>query len=103
MEKLLTVQELAEMLGITKVSVYQLVWRKRIPAVQISKKCLRFDPVEIREWLSSKKTQVVSPAPKQPVRKSPGRPRGGRRDGYIDVLVEKIKQEVKGGEENGKR
>lgn len=73
-EKLLTAEELAERLGLAVTTIYQAVWHKRIPAIKINKKCLRFDPVEIRAWLESKKTQTVEAAPRIPVRRSPGRP-----------------------------
>jgi excisionase family DNA binding protein len=95
MEKLMTIGELARLLGLTETAIYQAVYHKRMPAVKISKKCLRFDPVEIREWLNKKKTQAVEPEPKTPVRRSPGRPRkNGIKDNYINSLVEQAKREV---------
>lgn len=93
-EKLMTVEELSEKLGLSITTIYQAVWKKRIPAIKVSKKCLRFDPTEIRKWLESKKTQIVEPAPKQPVRKSPGRPR--KNNSYINRIVEQAKREAEG-------
>jgi excisionase family DNA binding protein len=99
MKKLLTVEELASMLGMTKTSVYQAVYYKRIPCVKISKKALRFSPSDIEAWLESKTQQVSEPeATKTPIRRSPGRPRknGKARDACINSLVEQAKKEVLG-------
>jgi excisionase family DNA binding protein len=96
-EKLMTVDELAEMLGMTKTGIYQGVYHKRIPAISISKKCLRFSPAEIQEWLNKKKTHVVEKEPRTPVRRSPGRPRKNcsAKNDYISRLVEQAKKEVR--------
>lgn len=56
MEKLLTANDVAEILGRRRKTVYDLVWRREIPALKINKKMLRFDPKDIQKWLDSKKT-----------------------------------------------
>jgi len=53
-EKLLTANEVAEMLNIKKASVYQYVYLKRIPAVKISKRCVRFRKTDFLNWLDKK-------------------------------------------------
>jgi excisionase family DNA binding protein len=96
-EKLMTIDELAEMLSMTKKTIYQNVHFKRIPHISVNKKTLRFDPKAIDAWLKSKTRDAVEREPKQPVRRSPGRPRknnGRTNDNYINSLVEQAKKEV---------
>ncbi len=95
-EKLLKIEEVADMLGFSVQGVYSLVFKKKIPAVKISKRALRFDPVEIRKWLEQKKTQAAEAEPKLAVRKSPGRPRknGSVNSSYVDNIVNAAKREV---------
>jgi excisionase family DNA binding protein len=54
MESLLTVDQLAENLNVSRVWLYKLVREKRIPFFHIDK-CIRFSPSEIEKWLESKK------------------------------------------------
>ncbi len=56
MEKLLSVAELAELLGIAKGSLYHWISEGRIPVVRLSKRCVRFresDIEQMMEMLSS--------------------------------------------------
>lgn len=64
MEKLLTVKEVAELLGLTRMSIYLMVHRGQIPHVKIGERILRFDQEEIRKWLEAKKRDVQIPVPK---------------------------------------
>jgi excisionase family DNA binding protein len=94
-EKLMNIDELAEMLNVNKKTIYQNVYHKRIPYISVNKKCLRFDPRAIEAWLKSKTRDAVEREPKQPVRRSPGRPKkNGIKDNYINSLVEQAKREV---------
>lgn len=93
-EKLMTIDQLAEMLCMTKKTIYQNVYHKRIPYISLNKKTLRFDPAAIESWLKSKTRDAVEREPKQPIRRSPGRPRKNGNDNYINSLVESAKREV---------
>ncbi|MEW6740909.1 MAG: helix-turn-helix domain-containing protein [Nitrospirota bacterium] len=96
-ERLITVDEVAEMLGFTTQGVYSLVFKKKIPAVKISKRALRFRPSDIEAWLQEKTQQPVQAAiSQQPARKSPGRPRknGTVRNDYVNHIIESAKKEV---------
>jgi predicted DNA-binding transcriptional regulator AlpA len=93
----MTISDLEAVLNITKKTIYQGVYHNRIPCIKINKKTLRFDPKAIAEWLESKSRPAVEKEPKQPVRRSPGRPRknnGRAKDDYINSLVEQAKKEV---------
>jgi excisionase family DNA binding protein len=96
-EKLMTIDELAEMLNMTKKTIYQNVYHKRIPYISVNKKCLRFDPAAIDAWLASKSRPAQERTEKTPVRRSPGRPRKKIEAGEaarIERLIESAKAEA---------
>jgi excisionase family DNA binding protein len=53
MNKLLTAQEVADLLSIKKTTVYQLKARKEIPFVKIGG-CIRFEQSQIENWIKTK-------------------------------------------------
>ncbi len=95
-EKLLTITEVAELLGYKKLNpLYMLVHRRQIPFVRLGERILRFRLSDIEAWIESRKHVVESPAPKQPVARR-GRPRkaGSSNNAYINSLVEAAKKEA---------
>jgi excisionase family DNA binding protein len=52
--QLLTIDQLAEGLGITVRHVRRLVAEKRVPYLKVGK-LVRFDPDEIKQWLASRR------------------------------------------------
>lgn len=102
-ERLWTIEDVADYLGYKTSAVYQLVYYRRIPAIKISKKAVRFDPAEIKKWLAEK-SQAVNPRPHPTAGTyragggKRGRPRknGTLKDDYINSLVEQAKKEVIG-------
>ncbi len=51
MDRLLTVQELAERLQITPTCVYRWLAENRLPVVRFSKRCVRFRETDIQQLL----------------------------------------------------
>lgn len=49
MERFLTAQEVAELLGVKPWRVYDLVRQRLLPAVRLGRQ-MRFDPEQIRRW-----------------------------------------------------
>lgn len=94
MEKLLTPDEVAEMLGIAKVTLYQMVFYRRIPAVQISRRCLRFRKQDIEKWLRSKEVEQEDRIRPPRIRKQ----RPSRPDPVVDRIVEQARKEIAGTE-----
>ncbi|MEW6116362.1 MAG: helix-turn-helix domain-containing protein [Nitrospirota bacterium] len=96
-EKLLRVEELAEMLNLKPSSIYQLVFKRKIPCIKISRRAVRFELNQILKWLESKAQQPGAepvPVPK-PVRRSTRRKRSGRvTEESIRSMIENIKKEV---------
>ncbi len=52
--QLLTIDQLAERLGITVRHVRRLVAEKRVPYLKVGK-LVRFNPDEIKQWLASRR------------------------------------------------
>lgn len=95
MEKLLTVGEVAEILGISKFGVYGLVFKKKIPAVKISRRLLRFSPKAIEMFLTSKSQGIQeSTEPRMIIRRSRPKKNGIVSDEHVNRLVEHAKKEV---------
>ena len=51
MEKLLTVRELAERLGISPGTAYHWLCQGRLPCVRFSKRCVRFRKSDVEKML----------------------------------------------------
>ncbi len=52
--KLLNVDEAAELLGVAKGTVYHWACRGHIPAVRLTRRCLRFDPEQLAAWVGER-------------------------------------------------
>lgn len=51
--KLLTADEVANILRVSKARVYELARTKAIPAVTLGQRQVRFDESSLREWIAS--------------------------------------------------
>ncbi len=95
MERLLDVNELSEMLGVTKATIYSRTFQNKIPHIKLSKRLLRFREEDIRNWIASKAVNTDSTQP---------RPENGKRkrlktnhnlsDNFIEKIVRDAKKEV---------
>jgi excisionase family DNA binding protein len=52
-QSLLTVSEVAELLGLSVGSVYHLISQKRVPVVRLSARCVRFEKVALEAWIAA--------------------------------------------------
>ena len=50
-ESLLTVHDVAKLLGLSVGSVYHLISQKRIPVVRLSSRCVRFEKKALENWI----------------------------------------------------
>ena len=57
-KKLLTIQDVARITGLSVGTLYHWVSQKRIPVVRLSSRCVRFRYTDIEQWLAEK---VVPP------------------------------------------
>jgi excisionase family DNA binding protein len=62
-EKLMNVYEVASVLGLATGTVYHLVSEKRLPCVRLSRRCLRFQPSAIDEYI---RERTEKSRPEQP-------------------------------------
>lgn len=50
-DRLLTIDEVAEITGLAKGSLYHFVSQKRIPVVRLSSRCIRFRYSDLLSWI----------------------------------------------------
>lgn len=93
LEKLLTVHEVSEILGITVPGVYGLVFKKKLPAVKISRRLLRFSPKAIAIFIASKSQEAQESLPKSAIRRVKSK-NGHVLGAYVDSIVERARKEV---------
>lgn len=92
-EELLTVYEVAALLKCSKLTVYGLVSKRKIPCIKISERFLRFRKSDLMSWLGTK-SQEVGGRQSHSARKSCGRTREQSSD--IKGIVELARKEVLG-------
>ena len=54
-KRLLTAQEVAQIINASDKSIYKMALRGEIPCIRIAAKIVRFDQGDIEKWLESKK------------------------------------------------
>ncbi len=61
MEKLLTVNEIAELLDLSKFAIYNMVNEKSIPCIKfgLTNRNIRFDRIKIEEWLNKNSHDII--------------------------------------------
>jgi excisionase family DNA binding protein len=59
MEALMKAEEVAELLALPTRTVYRLAWQGRLPSVKVGERCVRFDPVDIREYIDGRRRSVA--------------------------------------------
>jgi excisionase family DNA binding protein len=78
---LLTVQEVADLLGLSVGSVYHLISQKRVPVVKLSARCVRFDKSALDNWIAQMTVPAESTNPTRIARdKQDGDNRLGKRN-----------------------
>ena len=101
-EKLETIDWLCEYLKIPKATAYGWIHRKKIPAICISRKMVRFRKSDIDNWIANR-TQganlqaapMQKPAPQSP--KCRPKTKSAAAENYIDSLVEAARREAGAG------
>ncbi len=54
MEKLLTIKDVAEYLGLNEKTVYLFMYKKGLPYIKVGHRTIRFKKENIDEWLKQK-------------------------------------------------
>jgi excisionase family DNA binding protein len=101
MEKLLSMEELSRLLGITKSTLYSWTSKKIIPHRKLSSRLIRFEESEILDWLDKKSVypdaQHSSPknhCHKRHEKSAPYKAAISR--SHVERLIENAKKEVLG-------
>ena len=63
MERLLSVSEAAEYLGIKKATIYKFVRLQRLPVTRIGTRIL-FDPSSLKDWVKKNTLEPLEETPK---------------------------------------
>jgi excisionase family DNA binding protein len=91
MEKLLGVEEVAGLLGVSRFTIYSWAAKRRLPAVKVGSR-LMFRPSEIRRWVDSRSQPADgSGAPDIP----PGQ-EGPSRDGLLVDVEREVESASRG-------
>jgi excisionase family DNA binding protein len=92
-ERLLAIDEVAQMLGVTKSTIYSWTHRNKIPYVKLGKRCLRFRESDILKWVADSSCHPKNEEhPK--VRCKRNRVIGTMTNGYVEGLIKRAKGEV---------
>jgi excisionase family DNA binding protein len=51
-ESLLTVHDVAKLLGLSVGSIYHMINQKRLPVVKLSARCVRFKKADLDAWIA---------------------------------------------------
>ncbi|MDP3012727.1 MAG: helix-turn-helix domain-containing protein [Candidatus Subteraquimicrobiales bacterium] len=101
MEKLLGIEDIANIVGVKKSTVYQWTHRGLIPVVRLSSRCVKFSEAAIEKWLQGKSSpaapqtpQTETPPPK--TKKRRGRATENISSNRITDIVARAKKEVIG-------
>jgi excisionase family DNA binding protein len=92
-ERLLAIDEVAEMLGVTKLALYSWTHRSKIPYVKLGKRCLRFRESDILKWVADNASYPKGEEhPKVRCKRTPAK--GAMTNGYVEGLIKRAKEEV---------
>lgn len=97
MDKLITPEEFACVVGIQLSTVYSWTHAKTVPFIKVGR-LIRFRESEILKWLHGRsqgpdESQIKSARP-SPIKPGPKKGKYGQRNKYIDDIVERSKKEA---------
>lgn len=95
MERLLNIDEVSEILGVTRATIYSWTSRNRIPHIKLSKRLLKFRYKEIMDWIAEKSV-TTNPAPQAEKKNVNTRPKvfTPPQKEYVEGIVRNAKEEV---------
>ena len=93
MEKLLSIDELSAILGVTKATIYSWTSQNKIPHIKLSKRLLKFREKEIMDWIADKSVKFISSPEKKKTYNRTMTPRQLEGD-YIGEIIRNAKEEI---------
>jgi excisionase family DNA binding protein len=95
MEKLLNIDELSEILGVTIATIYSWTSRNKIPHIKLSKRLLKFMEKEIMDWIAEKSVNAdISPVSKKNKNGKCTRPSSNLHDDCIERIIRNAKEKI---------
>lgn len=92
MEKLLDIDDVSEMLGVTKATIYSWTSQNKIPHIKLSKRLLKFRELDIMAWIAARSVSMDTCIPPERVqisKRSVSEP-----DDFIERIINTAKEEV---------
>ena len=93
MEKLLNIDEVAEILGVNKTTIYSWTSQNRIPHIKLTRRVLKFREKEIMDWISKKSVHGDEPPASKSNRRYT-RLSSSLSDDSIERIIRNAKKEV---------
>jgi excisionase family DNA binding protein len=95
MERLLSVDEVVLMLGVSKATIYSWTSQNKIPHIKLSKRLLKFRENEIMDWISRKSINAdTSPGNRMGKHISRHRSPSRLRKEGIERIIRNAKEEI---------
>ena len=94
-EKLLSVDEVSEMLGVTKATIYSWTSRNKIPHIKLSKRLLKFRKNDIEAWIAKRAVGADTPfSVQEDKRRKRFRTSLNLQDDFIEKIIRNAKDKV---------
>ena len=93
MEKLLDIDEVTEILGVTRATIYSWTSRNKIPHIKLSKRLLKFREKELRDWIDQRAINAETER-KEPERVRRSKPSLSLHDDHIERIIRSAKEEA---------
>jgi len=93
MDKLIDIDELSEILGVTKATIYSWTSQNKIPHIKLSKRLLKFREDEITEWIAQRTVNVAVQSVTRRTR-SDKHLKMSSSDDYIERIIHTSKEEA---------
>ena len=94
MEKLLSIDEISELLGIAKATIYSWTSQNKIPHIKLSSRILKFRESEIIDWIEKKAVNSDALIVRGLKKHKKVSVKSSYADDYIDRLVKGAKTDV---------
>ncbi len=97
MERLLSIDELSKLLGVTKAAIYSWTCRKKIPYVKLGRKLLKFREDEIMKWIEERSVPLHEDkvSDKNQPRNSKHIKSSHEKDSAIERIIENAKKSLR--------
>lgn len=93
MEKLLDIDEVTEILGVTRATIYSWTSRNKIPHIKLSKRLLKFREKELMDWIDRRAINAdAGKEEKTKIRRT--RPSLSLHDDHLERIIRSAKEEA---------